>query len=286
MPWWERKGERIKSDPAEERRVKTEGVYERKCPKCDAALFKRDLEESSYVCPNCDHHFRLGARQRLAMLFDEGNYEELDAEVVSHDPLEFVDTKPYKIRLEQARRNTGLPEAVVEIRFQASQHRDWSPSPWSCPRARRRAAGGAAPWQNSLTSRARAGSVASMLRRNTPRLDTRGVTDFRVQRFRGQPVLTWWRGSAHHGPGTGGYTIADTSYRTIATTHPGHGLVGLDDRFHDRFAQRRRIDQRAGRILRHIERADDALEIVPVPDRHIEQRTLRTEHLFDQVNQR
>jgi Arylsulfotransferase (ASST) len=58
------------------------------------------------------------------------------------------------------------------------------------------------------------------------RLDTRGVTDFRVQRFRGRRVLTWWRGSAPHHPGTGGYTIADTSYRTIATVHPGHGLAG------------------------------------------------------------
>jgi arylsulfotransferase ASST len=57
-------------------------------------------------------------------------------------------------------------------------------------------------------------------------LETRGVTDFRVQRFRGRPVLTWWRGSAPDRPGTGGYTIADTSYRTIATVHPGHGLTG------------------------------------------------------------
>jgi hypothetical protein len=57
-------------------------------------------------------------------------------------------------------------------------------------------------------------------------VDTRGVTDFRVQRFRGTRVLTWWRGSAPHHPGTGGYTIADTSYRTIATVHPGHGLAG------------------------------------------------------------
>jgi Arylsulfotransferase (ASST) len=57
-------------------------------------------------------------------------------------------------------------------------------------------------------------------------LETRGVTDFRVQHFRGRPVLTWWRGSPRDEPGTGGYTIADASYRTIATVHPGHGLVG------------------------------------------------------------
>src|SRR2546423_6803069 len=115
MSWFRKKGQRIKSVPAEERRVKTEGVYE-KCPECKADLYKGDFEESLYVCRVCGHHFRIGARQRLAMLFDEGKYDELDADVVSHDPLEFIDTKPYKIRLEQARRNTGLPEAVINGR--------------------------------------------------------------------------------------------------------------------------------------------------------------------------
>jgi hypothetical protein len=57
-------------------------------------------------------------------------------------------------------------------------------------------------------------------------LDTRGVTDFRVQRYRGRNVLTWWRGRPADGLGTGGYTIADSAYRTIAVVRPGHGLVG------------------------------------------------------------
>ena len=107
--------------PAEERRVKTEGVFE-KCPKCDAALYKRELEESWQVCPHCSHHFRIGARQRLALLYDEGRYEELDSEVVSGDPLNFTDTKPYKDRLEQARRKTGLPEAVINARGTMGGH--------------------------------------------------------------------------------------------------------------------------------------------------------------------
>ncbi len=115
MPWFNRKTQRIESIPADERRVKTEGVFE-KCPTCDAALYKRELEESLQVCPHCTHHFRIGARPRLDMLFDEGVYVELDGEVVSTDPLEFVDTKPYKQRLEDARRATGLPEAVINAR--------------------------------------------------------------------------------------------------------------------------------------------------------------------------
>jgi acetyl-CoA carboxylase carboxyl transferase subunit beta len=121
MSWFRKKDQRIESVPAEERRVKTEGLFE-KCPSCDAALYVRELEESSLVCPHCSHHFRMGARQRLAMLYDEGRYEELDSEVVSGDPLNFTDTKPYKERLEQARRKTGLPEAVINARGTMGGH--------------------------------------------------------------------------------------------------------------------------------------------------------------------
>jgi acetyl-CoA carboxylase carboxyl transferase subunit beta len=119
--WFKKKNQRIEPVPAEERRVKTEGVFE-KCPECDAALYKRELEESLQVCPHCGHHFRIGARLRLASLYDEGRYEELDAEVTSNDPLGFVDTMPYKERLEQARRRTGLPEAVINARGRVGGH--------------------------------------------------------------------------------------------------------------------------------------------------------------------
>jgi acetyl-CoA carboxylase carboxyl transferase subunit beta len=121
MSWFRKKNQRIESVPAEERRVKTEGVFE-KCPGCDAALYTRELEETAYVCQHCGHHFRIGARQRLALLYDEGKYEELDAEVTSTDPLGFVDTKPYRERLEQARRKTGLPEAVINARGRLGGH--------------------------------------------------------------------------------------------------------------------------------------------------------------------
>src|SRR3712207_764216 len=121
MSWFRKKNQRIESVPAEERRVKTEGLFE-KCPSCDAALYVRELEESAQVCPHCSHHFRIGARQRLALLYDEGRYEELDSDVVSGDPLDFTDTKPYKERLEQARRKTGLPEAVINARGHVGGH--------------------------------------------------------------------------------------------------------------------------------------------------------------------
>ncbi|MET0625792.1 MAG: acetyl-CoA carboxylase, carboxyltransferase subunit beta [Pyrinomonadaceae bacterium] len=121
MSWFRKKNQRIESVPAEERRVKTEGVFE-KCPGCEAALYRADLETSHHVCAHCGHHFRIGARQRLALLYDEGKYEELDAEVISTDPLDFVDTKPYRERLEQARRKTGLPEAVINARGRLGGH--------------------------------------------------------------------------------------------------------------------------------------------------------------------
>lgn len=121
MSWFRKKSQRIESVPADERRVRTEGIFE-KCPECSAALYKRDLEENFQVCPHCSHHFRLDARTRLSMLYDDGQYDELDADVVSTDPLEFVDTKPYKQRLEQARRTSGLPEAVLNARGRMSGH--------------------------------------------------------------------------------------------------------------------------------------------------------------------
>ncbi len=121
MSWFRRKNQRIEHVPVDERRVKTEGVFQ-KCPECDAALYRPELEESLHVCPHCSHHFRIGARFRLAYLYDEGKYDELDAEVISNDPLEFVDTKPYKERLEKARRSSGLPEAVINARGHIGGH--------------------------------------------------------------------------------------------------------------------------------------------------------------------
>jgi acetyl-CoA carboxylase carboxyl transferase subunit beta len=122
MPWFRKKSQKIESVPAEERVVKTEGIFV-KCDECDTALFKPDLEESLQVCQNCGYHFRLDARTRLSYLFDDGNYEELDNEVISIDPLEFVDSKPYPERLEQARRMTGLPEAIINGRGTVGGHK-------------------------------------------------------------------------------------------------------------------------------------------------------------------
>lgn len=113
MSWFRRDKPKIEdSDLDEERTVKTEGIFV-KCPECENPLYKPELQESLQVCTHCDYHFRLPARERLGTLFDDGAYEKLDEDVTSADPLEFVDTKPYKDRIEQARETSGLPEAIV-----------------------------------------------------------------------------------------------------------------------------------------------------------------------------
>lgn len=122
MPWFRKKNPKIETVPAEERVVKTENVFV-KCEECDTPLYKKDLEDNLQVCQNCGYHFRLGARERLAILFDDSLYEELDAEVISIDPLKFVDTKPYQERLEQARRISGLPEAIIGGRGKVGGHK-------------------------------------------------------------------------------------------------------------------------------------------------------------------
>lgn len=113
MAWFRRDKPKIEGpDADEERTVKTEGIFV-KCQECENPLYKRELIESQQVCTHCGYHFRYSAKERLASLFDDGVYQPLDEEVTSGDPLEFVDTKPYKERIEAAKRSSGLPEAIV-----------------------------------------------------------------------------------------------------------------------------------------------------------------------------
>ena len=121
MAWFSKKSKRIEAVPPEERVVKTENVFV-KCDGCEAHLFKGELDANFQVCKHCDHHFRIGARERLALLFDDGKFEELDSEVISIDPLNFFDKKPYLERLAQARESSGLPEAIVNARGTVGDH--------------------------------------------------------------------------------------------------------------------------------------------------------------------
>ena len=113
MTWFKRDKPKIEDQAEdEERKVKTEGIFV-KCPECDNSLYKGELQESLQVCTHCEYHFRLTALERLEILFDDGKFERLDEDVTSGDPLEFVDTKPYKDRIEQAVESSGIPEAII-----------------------------------------------------------------------------------------------------------------------------------------------------------------------------
>ena len=122
MPWFRKKKGKIEPVSEKDRVVRTENVFVR-CEECGEHLYKRELEENLQVCHHCSYHFRIGAYERLEQIFDDKYCEELDAEVISTDPLEFVDSKPYKKRIEQARRATGLPEAVINARGKIGGHR-------------------------------------------------------------------------------------------------------------------------------------------------------------------
>jgi acetyl-CoA carboxylase carboxyl transferase subunit beta len=112
MAWFKRSKKSIEQPtPPDERRVKTEGLWT-KCIGCRAIVWKKDLEANEHVCAKCQHHFRLGARQRLELLLD-GRWIEHDAQIASNDPLHFTDTRPYSDRLKEARRKLGMSDAVL-----------------------------------------------------------------------------------------------------------------------------------------------------------------------------
>ncbi|HEY5445280.1 MAG TPA: acetyl-CoA carboxylase, carboxyltransferase subunit beta [Pyrinomonadaceae bacterium] len=121
MAWFNKKSKRIEAVPPDQRVVKTENVFV-KCDGCEAHLYKGELEDGLQVCKHCSYHFRIGARERLALLFDDGKFEELDSEVISIDPLEFSDSKPYHSRLKQAKESSGLPEAIINARGTVGDH--------------------------------------------------------------------------------------------------------------------------------------------------------------------
>ncbi|MBQ3310729.1 acetyl-CoA carboxylase carboxyltransferase subunit beta [bacterium] len=84
-----------------------------KCVHCGAQITNKDLQENMMVCPECDYHFRIGARERIEQLFDKNTFNELFTDVLPADPLEFVDTESYKDRLVKAKEKTNLNDAVV-----------------------------------------------------------------------------------------------------------------------------------------------------------------------------
>ena len=112
MSWFKRDKKSIEQPtPPEERRVRTEGLWV-KCEACRAIIWRKDFEANLHVCTKCQHHYKVGSTRRLEMLLD-GRCTEHDANLVSTDPLGFVDTKPYKTRIKDARKKLGMNDAII-----------------------------------------------------------------------------------------------------------------------------------------------------------------------------
>lgn len=94
------------------KRVVPEGVWI-KCPKCDAQLYRAELERNLKVCPKCDYHMRISARNRLDYFFDEGSNIDLINDIESIDPLGFKDSIKYRDRILLAKKKTGENEALI-----------------------------------------------------------------------------------------------------------------------------------------------------------------------------
>jgi acetyl-CoA carboxylase carboxyl transferase subunit beta len=109
MAWF--KKERKPIEPSADKSRVPEGLWV-KCPSCAQIIYNKDLAASLSVCTKCAHHFRLTAAERLRTLFD-GDWEEHDSGLTSTDPLQFTDTKPYRLRLETSIAGTGLQDAVI-----------------------------------------------------------------------------------------------------------------------------------------------------------------------------
>ena len=84
-----------------------------KCPQCGHMIFHRDLDKTLNVCPHCDHHLRLPVQQRLAMLFDDGEYQRVELPKPILDPLKFRDSKRYSDRLAEAQKATEEADAII-----------------------------------------------------------------------------------------------------------------------------------------------------------------------------
>jgi acetyl-CoA carboxylase carboxyl transferase subunit beta len=113
MAWFKR--ESVPLDTSGEKKVKTEGLWV-KCDQCRQIIWKKDLDQNFNVCPKCDRHFRIDARTRLGYLLDDGKYEIEDNNLVSTNPLNFTDLKPYSDRLKRSQQDTGLNDAVINAR--------------------------------------------------------------------------------------------------------------------------------------------------------------------------
>jgi len=84
-----------------------------KCPACGAISFYKEVQKQNNTCPKCEYHFRMSAKDRIALLADEGTFVEFDTNLEPNDPLNFVDKKSYKKRIEEGYKKSGKKSSVI-----------------------------------------------------------------------------------------------------------------------------------------------------------------------------
>lgn len=111
MAWFRNK--KALTASAEKKNVHVpEGVWT-KCKNCQEIIYAKEIERNLNVCPKCDYHFRIGARERISLVLDEGTFVEMDAQMRSVDFLDFKDSKKYKERIKAAVKKVGDGDAVI-----------------------------------------------------------------------------------------------------------------------------------------------------------------------------
>lgn len=114
MSWFKRLKEGINTSTREKKEA-PDGVWT-KCPSCKKAYRVKELQENLHICPFCNHHNRIGARDYFELLYDDNGFEELHGGIESVDFLNWVDSKPYAQRLTSAKAKSGLEDAILVAR--------------------------------------------------------------------------------------------------------------------------------------------------------------------------
>ena len=109
MKWFNRKDKNINT-PTSQKKELPDGMWY-KTPG-GSIVHTRELKNNSYVCPEDDYHVRIGSKEYFEILFDNKSFQEYDADILSEDPLKFVDTKSYKERVKKTIKTTGLNDAI------------------------------------------------------------------------------------------------------------------------------------------------------------------------------
>ncbi len=110
MSWFKRSKEGITTSTKEKKET-PEGLWQ-KCSNCKTIFAADDLANNSYVCDRCNHHERIGSAEYFKILFDEGEFKELNEKLTSGDPLKFEDTKKYTDRVKATQNKSGLTDAI------------------------------------------------------------------------------------------------------------------------------------------------------------------------------